>query len=189
MFGWSRLQLGICAGAVVVAITALSFAGCERSNAKAARAAEAQALAALEAATLANASNQTTIADLERSVADWRKLATPNAQMVALAAQARAAAEELRKARAALDASAQETDNANPDCAALLATDFERVCPFYARRLRERAAGGDGDRDGPRPRSGGAEDPGQPAPRVRGAVPLQTRRDAAPGRLGAPGGG
>lgn len=83
-------------------------------------------------------SKDSALAALEAAVAEWRAIATSSDDMKQAADRATVAAGVLEQ-RAAELARAEAPDRANPDCAALLATDLSRVCPAIARGVRERA--------------------------------------------------
>ena len=138
VFGFNPWLLGSVAA---ILIAALTFGGCEHRNAGAARVERDQARASLATALHANETNQVTISKLEDALKHWVALATPSGESVAAGAQAEADRAELLKTREKLDRLAREKDNAKPDCDALRAIDFQRLCPARAQRLRERAAG------------------------------------------------
>jgi hypothetical protein len=87
----------------------------------------------------ANQGQVTTIAALERAVEKWKALATP--ARPELGPQADADRRRLEAELAAAYRKARELDNGKADCAALLAQDLGRACPFIAGGLRERAEG------------------------------------------------
>lgn len=98
---------------------------------------------------------------LSDAVDKWRALATPSEDVKAAAEAATAAANRIA-ARSAELRQDEETDRANPDCAALLAVDLARACPAIARGMRERAARGVPRSDDRGASPGGGED--GPAP-------------------------
>lgn len=128
-------------GIALVFAGLLTFAGCEHSNAKAARAERDAMEAARDYAVDANLGKDQVIEDLTTSRDRWKLLATPSEEMEAAAARAGELEVELTRTRAKLDKLAEEKDRANPDCLAVLEVDFERACPHVAERLRNRASG------------------------------------------------
>jgi hypothetical protein len=102
-----------------------------------------QQAAQTETAVAANASNQTSITELEQRLRDMtaaRQLEREQRDL-ALAARERealAAREDAARLRRQLNAAWRSTS----DCEALGRVDVAGVCPDVAARLRERAAGG-----------------------------------------------
>lgn len=138
MFGVNPYLAG---GLALIFAALITFAGCEHSNASAARADRDAMESARDYARDAATSKDVVIGALTQSRDAWKKLATPSEAMDAAADRAELLEQQLRHTQADLDRLAREKDHAKPECAALLATDFERVCPAIARRLRERAEG------------------------------------------------
>lgn len=159
-------------GAVALAFLALgTFAGCEHSNAKAARAERAQWQHAATTALEANETNQRTIERLRSALDLWQRLAKPAEEIHVKAAQADEYAAALRAAWNELD-ELKRRDRENQECDALLRVDFGKRCAGLGRELRERAAGGQGNRAGRDPGPGPGAAPVEPHGRLRAALPL-----------------
>jgi hypothetical protein len=145
-FGLSKVRLCVYAGIAIAFASVLTFAGCEHSNAEAARAERDSAEIARDTAVDANAGNLVTIETQRRALEEWRALrVTPEEAALAIAAH-HALVDKVLEQAAELE-KAKESDRARPDCEALLDADFERVCPATARGLRKYESR-DQDRDG-----------------------------------------
>jgi hypothetical protein len=132
----TKVLMWVCAALAAALLITGTFAGCEHSNAKSARAERDAAELARDTAVDANDSNQVTIATQRRALEEWRALqVTPEEAALAVAAH-QALVDKVLEQAAELER-AKESDSARPDCEALLDADFERVCPATARGLRK----------------------------------------------------
>jgi hypothetical protein len=129
------MYLGIAA----VMLGLLTFAGCEHSNAKSARADEKVAIDGRNTALDANKSLLVTVASQKNTIEVWKRLATPSAHMKAAAARAADLERQNDILNAAL-AKRAELDYAKPDCVKVLETDVELICPGIFGGMRERAS-------------------------------------------------
>lgn len=118
-----------------------------------------RALASIDQLQEAGKGKDDTITSLQKSVAEWKKLAT---EAPDLTGEIERLKDEARRRAAQLDAlkRSEEKDREKPDCAALLAMDIAAACPAIAAGVRDRARGGV-----PRPAGGSAGASGSETPR------------------------
>jgi phage repressor protein C with HTH and peptisase S24 domain len=166
----TKLLAYVCGGLLIALAVTGGFAGCEHSNANAARAERDAANAALDTAVDANKSNQATIATQKAALDEWASLGLSPAEILQAL---KSVGDALKEAGRTLDAwqAEKEKERANPDCGAWLRASFQRACPGLARGLRN-AASGHADGDGQGAGAGGEAAAGPAHDGLRPALPV-----------------